>query len=562
MLTHLSIRNIATIEQIDLSLPPALNILTGETGAGKSVLLESLQLLTGARGETSLIRPSCDTAEISAQFDITDNEIAQAWLLERDWLLEDGLLSIRRIISRHGKSKAFIQGQIASTQELRNLGNVLLSINSQFAFQSLLKTQGQLDLFDAFANTKTLRQEVKKAYHAYMQLYHAIETQKKDQAQRQDRLALLTYQLEELKQSAITPQEIEQLEEQYTQLSQIEKYKQTAAEIHHHLKEQTNTNIIGQLTKHQQKLSAVHQDARLQNVSQLIDSAIIQLEEACNELALASEKENDIETAKKIEGKLDQLYQLARKYRLKPTELYTHKETLEQEYQTITTPKEQLLAQEEALKNIKKHYQKLAQELSEKRTRACAQFAQSITQTIQTLGMPHAEFQIEHIVNQIEIPLENGIDDIEFFISTNLGMPIQALQKTASGGELSRICLAIHTITSMNNSQKESTTLVFDEIDAGISGSIAEMVGHLLKQLAKKFQILCVTHLPQIAAQGNAHFFIKKETKGLLTFTQIRQLKNEEKINEIARLLAGIEITQSSKAQAKEMLKYTEQVDT
>jgi len=176
--------------------------------------------------------------------------------------------------------------------------------------------------------------------------------------------------------------------------------------------------------------------------------------------------------------------------------------------------------------------------------------------------MPHAEFQIEHIVNQIEIPLENGIDDIEFFISTNLGMPIQALQKTASGGELSRICLAIHTITSMNNSQKESTTLVFDEIDAGISGSIAEMVGHLLKQLAKKFQILCVTHLPQIAAQGNAHFFIKKETKGLLTFTQIRQLKNEEKINEIARLLAGIEITQSSKAQAKEMLKYTEQVDT
>ncbi len=562
MLTFLSIRNIATIEKLEAQFSGSLNVITGETGAGKSVLLESLQLLTGSRAEINYIRPNCDTAEISAQFEIAHYLQVKKWLEEREWDTEDNILHIRRIISRNGRSKVFIQGQLASIQELKALGFLLISVNSQFAFQALTKTESHINLLDQFANTLTLSKKVKTLYHEHELLQKSIKTIKADQQQKQDRLALLTYQIEELKNTAISAEEIEALENKQACLSQAHKLKQTASEVKYHLQENTSQNILQLLSKHTVKLNPLsHLSPKLHNANQLIQSAIIQIEEACTELDLiSSDSEEKQEELSQIETKLNLVYLAARKYKIKPQNLFEHKINLEKEYQLLSPSQKTLEQLENKLKNSTSDYNDAAQILSQKRQDACPEFIKAATETIRLLGMPHAQFNVEQDTDTQRIPTEKGIDDIHFLISTNPGIPIQPLQKIASGGELSRICLAIYTIISNKSGKNmESKTLVFDEMDTGISGSIAEMVGHLLKKLGKQFQVLCVTHLPQVAAQANTHFRLSKEVANELTYTKIEQVENNEKVNEIARLLAGIQVTELSRAQAKEMLDLAEQ---
>lgn len=573
MLIHLFVQHLAVVEQLTLNIHSGMTVLTGETGAGKSILIDALQLVLGGRAESGIVRSQCPEAEISAVFNLTHLPHVFEWLKEHALAAEDECI-IRRTLTEDGRSRAYINGRIVPVSQLRELGEQLVNIHGQHQHQALLKSEHQRTLLDAYAiaaavNAKktesnkllfqheALLNAVKKNYHLYQTLLKEYQTLLNLQGQN-DKLTLLQYQIQEIDELNLAEDELSRLDAEHKHLAHAEQWLFSCETALAALKNDSRQDATTLLYQGLHQISTLKtQTATLNTAHELLNTAHIQLTEAIVEIENFKETlSSDPNRLMDIDKRLGQIHALARKHRIQPEVILEHKKTLESEAEKLVHVHTHLEEITEKLASAEKSYQNAAIELSKSRQKAALILEQRVTQCIQTLEMPNGHFKIAFAepTSKLEnkpVSSPHGIDDIEFLVSANPGLPLQPLRKIASGGELSRISLAIQVITT----QKQSTpTLIFDEVDAGISGKTAETVGKLLRQLSKDAQVLCVTHLPQIAAQGHHHFnVLKKQTKDSTT-TTIVPLGSEERIQELARMLGGALITERTLAHAEEML--------
>ncbi|MBP9763725.1 MAG: DNA repair protein RecN [Gammaproteobacteria bacterium] len=565
MLTHFFIQHLAVVEQLALNIQSGMTVLTGETGAGKSILIDALQLALGGRAESGIVRYSYPQAEISAVFELTRLPAVLEWLKERALEAEDECI-IRRTLTEDGRSRAYINGRVVPISQLRELGEQLVNIHGQHQHQSLLKPEHQRSLLDAYAIATSKKHEnllktVKESYFLYQTLLKEHQTLLSLQGQN-DKLTLLQYQIQEIDELNLAEDELTRLDAEHKHLAHAEQWLFSCETALSALKNDANQDATTLLYQGLHQISTLKmQTATLTTAHELLNTAYIQLTEAIVEIENFKETLNsDPNRLMEIDKRLGQIHALARKHRIQPEAILEHKKTLESEAEKLVHVHTHLKEITEKLASAEKTYHNAAIKLSKSRQKAALILEQRVTQCIQTLEMPNGHFKIafstphENSKNRL-VSSPHGIDDIEFLVSTNPGLALQPLRKIASGGELSRISLAIQVITT----QKQSTpTLIFDEVDAGISGKTAETVGKLLRQLSKDAQVLCVTHLPQIAAQGHHHFnVLKKQTKDSTT-TTIVPLGSSERIQELARMLGGALITERTLAHAEEMLAASE----
>lgn len=554
MLRELSIHNLAIVLQLELGFETGMTTLTGETGAGKSILIDALSLTLGERADSSMVRPGSESASVSALFELEQTPQVAAWLKEQE--LECGNECIlRRTINADGRSRAYINGRPVTIGQLRELSEYLVSIHGQHQHQALLKSDHQRTLLDQYAQHFTLCTEVETAYRK-------VEKLKKTQAElhslegQQDKINLLQYQIREFEELNLQPQEIQALEIEHRKLSHAEQWQTTAEEILNALKpnEQEEKGSATPLLSYAltQLTTLKNQFPKLTNAHELIHNALIQTEEALNELqAFRDSLVLDPERQKTIDERLGLIHDLARKHRILPEQIMAHHQLLSAQAEKLENIQNALASISVQLEECQKTYFKSAERLSKSRQKAGLQLSQLITESLHSLEMSNGRFEIKFSEKSPTHFGPHGIDDIEFMVTTNPGLPLQPLRKIASGGELSRISLAIQVITA----QKMTTpTLIFDEVDVGISGKTAEIVGKLMRKLAMHTQVLCVTHLAQVAAQGHHHYKVEKLQTEHSTSTHIFPLVKEQRIAEIARMLGGVKITQNTLAHAEEMI--------
>lgn len=553
MLTYINIKNFAIIKELELDLQPEMTVLTGETGAGKSIIIDTLELALGARADASLVRNNTDRCEITLIFDLTNLTRVRELLIEQELDSENECI-VRRIIAKDGRSKSSINGNQCTQQTLRNISSLLLDIHGQHEHQELLSIDRQRELLDAFADNKLLAIKVKQLYNSWLKIKTKLIELENYAEDYSTKIDFLNYQLKELEACDLNIENLESLrreQKRFNNTQQIALSLNSALDI---ISENDNGSVLQGLYNAQNGLEK-HQDIDPNIVStlELLQNAIIQIQEATTNMHqnLHSIEFNE-EKQKQVEEQLTCIYDLAHKHQVQPQNLPQIRTNLEQQLKNLKTITLQLEQTQAAEKTTEKSYLEAANELSNKRKFAATKLSNLITTKMQLLSMVGGEFAINFLPNINKNFNANGLERIEFLVSANPGQPLQPLNKVASGGELSRISLAIQVITA----EKEVTpTLVFDEIDAGIGGKTANIVGQLLRQLAKKTQVICITHLAQIAAQSHNHILLEKTAKENDTRVQLTTLNQKERIDEIARMLGGIKITQQTLAHAKEMLK-------
>lgn len=554
MLVHLSIDNYAIADHVEAEFGNGMTAVTGETGAGKSILLDALGLALGDRADANVVRAGADRAEIHASFDIGKIDAARNWLDARDLLAGDECL-LRRIITREGRSRGSINGQPATLQDLKTLGEFLIDIHSQHEHQSLLKKNHQRELLDAFAGAQELASQVRECASSY----HGIAARLRDLTEHRDeqnaRLQLLSYQVEELDQFDLQEGELDKLEREQHQLANGEQILRNSQQALGLCRE-GEINVISIL--HQALKSLAEIDGKqpaLTEAEQMLGSALIQVEEASRELQHHVDAfELDPERLAIVEARLGAVYEIARKHRITPAQLPTLHAELRSELARIAGGDESIEHLQHQLQSADELYRSTAATLSKKRQQAATKLQKQVEKQLQALSMGGCKFAVAVNARGIAEPHANGSEEIEFLISTNPGSPAQPLNRIASGGELSRISLAIQVVTAQTSA---IPTLVFDEVDVGIGGATAEVVGNLLRELGSRGQVLCVTHQPQVASKGHHHFVVEKISGKNSTRAQLQPLSDDKKIEEIARMLGGIAITEQSRAHAKEMLSFT-----
>ena len=552
LLKHLHIRDFAVIEEVDIPFNGGLTVFTGETGAGKSIMIGALGLVLGDRADSGIVRTGCERTEITAIFDIEKENDIQSVLAEQEISCEDELI-LRRVINKDGRSRAYVNGSSVPAQLLRALGERMVDIHGQHTHQSLLKADVQRNLLDEFGNHQQQINEVKDAW----KLWHATELELQalsgDSRDHDAQMTLLQYQIQELE--ALNPGEskFSDVEEEYGRLSNANRILEVCQETLQQLSDDEHSTQ-SQISHRISDLQDIQKfDQSLSSVIDLLNNATIQLGEANDELRHYLDKlELDPEKLKAVEDKLGALHDMARKHKIQPEELTDHLLTLQEELHKLENSearyRELLTLQETTIEQ----YRKAAARLNQCRQQSAHRLSDDITKKLNDLGMPGGKFSIEISDIGKDTPLQHGMDKIAYLVSLNPGQPLQPLSKVASGGELSRISLAIQVTGSKD---KGIPTLIFDEVDSGIGGGVAEIVGKLLHSLSNKRQIFCVTHLPQIASQGDHHMQVAKETHAGTTLTRVGDLNQEERIDEIARMLGGVKITEQTLAHAKEMLK-------
>lgn len=577
MLTHLSIKHLAVVESLDLDFTSGMTIFTGETGAGKSILIDALGLILGLRAESTLVRPGFDSAEISASFDIQHLKAVKEWLHEQN--VSNIVLNpdesepeciIRRVINADGRSRAYINGRLVPIAQLKELGEFLVNIHGQHQHQALLKPEHQRLILDEFGDHQELKLSLRKAYQELQALFKIQKELSSLQGQ-QDKFALLQYQIQELEELRLEPNEYQHLEQEHRVLTHAGEWLSHCETAFSLLQNElgdsssksinsSRSNLGSQggalylIHQAQNELSYLKQKApELNTCNELLSTAFINLEEALNELAQFKENiQLDPQRLTEVEQRLTQIHSLARKHRIPTDQLFQHYSLLKEEakqYLQINAKTNEIT---EKIQVTEKRYFTLANELSEARKKVAVQLSKLIVQKMQQLEMSKGQFEIQVSPKSKENALSaEGIDDIEFLVSTNPGLPLQPLRKIASGGELSRISLAIQVITAI---KLTTPSLIFDEVDVGISGKTADTVGQLLRQLGKGTQVLCVTHLPQVAAKADTHYKVEKQQSKLSTTSSLSKLEGQDKIHEIARMLGGSKITQNTLASAEEML--------
>ena len=554
MLTQLTINNFAIVRQLEIELAKGMSVITGETGAGKSIAIDALGLCLGQRIETSMVREGQERAEICASFFIEPTNPAYQWLQEQELQDPDNPSDciLRRVINADGRSKAFINSTPVSASQLKEIGQYLIHINGQHASQLLLKNDYQLQLVDTFAHHHDLLAQMREDYRAWKNLQTQVKTFQQKVAENEAKKQLLQYQVEELDEFALRPNEYLELEEDQRRLSNSEQLTQLSQSALQLLSENETVSIDSMLYRATQYINELSElDPRYVSVQTMLNDALIQVQEATSEVQhLASHIEQDPMLLQEIEQRLGQALQLARKHNVKPEELVEWHQKLKAELTALldfSESEERLILEEKAAFEKMQHTSK---QLHESRCQAAGKLAQQVTHSIKGLGMENAEFFIE-VNSDLTKVAANGADNIVFTLRSNLGQQAQPLAKVASGGELSRISLAIQVLTS---DQSAIPTLIFDEVDVGISGKTASVVGKLLRQLGDKCQVLCVTHLPQVACHGYHQFNVEKFTVGDKTETKMTALSQEERVPALARLLGGSEITELALANAQEML--------
>ncbi|OEF28588.1 DNA repair protein RecN [Vibrio rumoiensis] len=551
MLSHLSINNFAIVKSLQLELFKGMTTITGETGAGKSIAIDALSLCLGGRADSNMVRPGEEKTDITASFTLDDNINATRWLEDNE-LLESSECIIRRIITNEGRSRAFINGNPVPLSQLKALGQTLVNIHGQHAHHQLMKQEHQLTLLDQYAGHQQLIQTSKKAYSDWRQLQNQLKTLR---ANSQDNLAqkqLLEYQVKELDELALAENEFEELEQEHKVLSSSGQIAVTCQQAINELYEGEEVNALGLLNSVSHSLAELAElDPKLSHLPTLLSEAIIQLEETNSELRHYADS-IDVDPARiaEVEDRFSKVMTTARKHHVHAEDLYQHHQEIKAQIDALDCSEEKFEQLEQNVAAKHDVFIQAAEKLSKSRSRYAKELNKLISQSMHELSMEKAQFCIEVTADEKHAaPL--GIDSINFLVSTNPGQPLQALAKVASGGELSRISLAIQVITAQ---KVQTPSLIFDEVDVGISGPTASVVGKMLRQLGESTQVLCVTHLPQVAGSGHQQLFVAKQTKAGKTETRIHQLDEGQRIDELARLLGGSTITESTKANAKELL--------
>ena len=559
MLVHLSVKNFAVVKQIDVSFEKGLTAVTGETGAGKSIAIDALSLCLGERADANAVRNEASKAEIIAHFSLVDIPLAASWLAEHELTQDDDEAAcfIRRVVSKEGRSKAFINGTPVSLQQLKDLGQYLLAIHGQNTHLQLLKEDYQRRTLDTVAKHPKLLSDVKTTFGNWKTLTSELQRLKGEAQQRADRHQLLSYQVAELDEFAIAQGEFEELEAEHKRLSHGQTLLEQAQTSFYNLYDNDEFNAASVVKQSTDRLSELQEhDENLAPIVSMLSEAAIQIEEAAHELRSYCEQlEIDPLRLQHVEQRYSQAMDLARKHGVQPESLHLHHQELADEFASLNADESKLETLEDDVASALNDYREASEKLSKSRIKAANVLSQQIETEVRKMNLPHAQVKVTVAFNEQLQPQSLGQDTISILVSTNPGQTPDKLDKVVSGGELSRIGLAVQVITK---SESATPTMIFDEVDTGISGPTASVVGQLLRELGQDNQVICVTHLPQVAARAHNQLFVTKQTDGKRTETQMLALTEQARVNELARLLAGDEITHSAIANAKELLKSTE----
>jgi DNA repair protein RecN (Recombination protein N) len=549
MLKNLSIRDFVIVDTLDLDFSAGFTSLTGETGAGKSILIDALSFALGERGDSSMVRSGCDKAEIAAEFDIADLPQLQDWLREQELEGDEGACLLRRTLDAAGRSRGFINGRSATQQQLREAGEMLLDIHGQHAHQSLLRADAQRELLDSHAGLGKQAAEVADSFKAWQLLNRRrAQLEQNAEAVAAER-ELLAFQRRELETLNFSTEEWNSLQAEHARLSHAASLLETA-QFGVEVLSESDTACLAQLNALTSRLrSGLEFDAGLQDTLTMLESAQNELQEAVYALRHYQQKlDADPQRLRQQEQRMADVVEAARKYRVPPEQLPEALAKIVARLDELggSADLSELAKQEEAARSL---FLKQATKLSEARIAAAEALSTEITTAMQTLAMQGGKFSVALL------PLNegnaNGLEVVEFQVAANQGTPLRSLAKVASGGELSRISLAIQVAASR---AATVPTLIFDEVDSGIGGRVAEIVGNLLKQLGKRHQVMCVTHLPQVAAQADAQWQVSKAAHAGKTLSSIKVLNKDERIEEIARMLGGVKITETTLKHAAELL--------
>ncbi|MES9956237.1 MAG: DNA repair protein RecN [Sedimenticola sp.] len=555
MLNSIHIKNLAIVTSTEVEFERGLIALTGETGAGKSILIDALGLTLGDRADNGMIRTDCDRAEIAARFDLSDLPEVRSLLEEQSLDSGDECL-LRRVLVRDGSSKAYVNGSPVPARTLQSLGELLVDIHGQHAHQSLLRRDHQRELLDEYADHQPLCRKTAELFREWRDTDERLQALREASRYRTERLDLLRYQTDELAQSGPAEGEWKSLEEEHSRLSNAGRLLSSTELILELLYDQegsAQSSLNRGISELDDLLSL---DPALEGSRELLESAQIQIQEAVSEVRQYLDGlELDPARLDQVEQRLDELHDLARKYRCKPDELPERLAAMQTELDELNNADIHLSELEQQAEALEKAFTESAGKLDRSRRKAAKRLADQVTDGMQSLGMPDGRLEIDIEKLPKEKASAAGLNRIDMLVSANPGQKPQPLGKVASGGELSRISLAIQVATL---SCGQIPTLIFDEVDVGIGGGVAEIVGRLLHRLGETRQVLCVTHLPQVAAQGHHHLQVNKSANGKGTRTEITPLDPSQRVEEIARMLGGVEITDQTLAHAREMLGQSE----
>ncbi len=553
MLESIQINNFAIIEALHLEFDQGMTVLTGETGAGKSILLDAIKLIAGDRADIENIKGGEEKAEISVCFNINQLQQANDWLQQQE-LASDGECIIRRVLYANGRSKAFINGFNAPLSQLRALAEMLVDLHGQHEHQSLLKPQIQQQLLDTSLGDPTLPVCVAQKYDQWRDLKRRYDDLDKGSREREQRIDLLTLYCQELNNLNLAEREFGQLQENYKRLSHAGQLLETSNEVLSLLYDNDESTAQSLLSHCQHKLAEQIQfDANIGNSHDLISNALIQIQEASQELRNYQDSVDiDTQQLDNLNQRIASAQALARKHHLQPDELPALSIRLNQELDDLQSNDLDLESLKKSLQQSADEFLFKAEELSVKRRQTAKSLSKQITDVMQQLGMQGGQFSIQIKPLSQETGFRRiGIDQISFLVSANPGQPMKPIAKVASGGELSRISLAIQVILSESSL---IPTLIFDEVDAGVGGRIAEIVGNTLRQLGRNRQVFCITHLPQVASQAHHHYRVEKNKIAGTTATDVATLDDKERLEEVARMLGGVKITEQTRAHASEMI--------
>ncbi|MEE9338942.1 MAG: DNA repair protein RecN [Methylococcaceae bacterium] len=552
MLLNLNINDLAVVKSLDLDLDKGMSVLTGETGAGKSILLTALGLALGDRADSGYVRPNAKRAEINLDFDLSDAPVAKKWLEEND-LDDEEQCVIRRIVNQDGGSKAYINNRPTTLQSLKQLSSLLVEIHGQHAHLTLLDPEQQRQLLDTFSNNQKLLDEVNVVYQSWKKSNSELNKLIKASTDQVEREELLRYQLNELQQLDLEDFNYPSLSEEHNKranLGQILAEGQQQLDVLYENEQQSVNQMLAHCLISLTDLAQFSPE--IGEINEMLSEAQIQIEEASQQLRRYLEsQEADPQRLTWLENQIGIIQDISRKHQITPEELPQVALNLEQELDVITHSSERIEELTQDTQKFLSTYQELSKKLSENRSQNGRKLQIKISEMIKELGMPQGDFVVQVENNEDEIPKLNGNDKIDFLVSANLGLPAKPLAKVASGGELSRISLAIQVTTSTD---KTTPTMIFDEVDSGIGGGIAEIVGKKLRSLSHNRQVLCVTHLPQVASQAHQHLYVKKTNQTEMTSSTVELLQPKERIEEVARMLGGVDITENTLAHAEEML--------
>ncbi|HZO23043.1 MAG TPA: DNA repair protein RecN [Steroidobacteraceae bacterium] len=557
MLNYLQIRDFAIIDSVELELRPGLTVLTGETGAGKSILVDALQLLAGGRAGAEVVRHGAERAEIIGTFDLSKCPRELKRWLEEQSIYAPEELSIRRVVSSDGRSRAYLNGQAVAVQLLREAGNILIDIHGQHEFQSLTRAAAQRELLDGFGRLEQATGQVGIAHRVWLELLNRtleIESKTRD---RDAKLESLRYQVAELNALQLKPGELLRLAEERARLANRGRLAEATQMALQLLYEGEEGSAHAGASRALQALRGLaNVDSKLESVLPLVEGAAIQIREAAHELTRYRDSlELDTARQDQVERRLAAIEEVARKHRVQPPELAERSAQLITELEAVERAETDLAVLRKDLGTALENFRTLANQLSAKRTTAGRVLSKDITTRMQTLGMSGGRFQVEVAQDGSAEPTQHGVDQIDFRVTANPGQPLRPLSKVASGGELSRLSLAVQVACA----SRDTRCMVFDEVDAGIGGAVAEIVGRELRGLGERGQVLCVTHLPQVASQGHHHLRVTKLTDGRTSRTALSELAPQERIEELARMLGGVEVTARAREHAREMLKAAPQ---